>query len=134
MANALYANGRNEFLIGSIDWVNDSINVVLVDTADYNVDLSNHTSLADIPVAARIATASLESKTAVGGVADGGDVTFSTVTGDEAEALIIYKNTGVEGTSTLIAYIDTASGLPVLPNTGDIIVQWDSGPNKIFRL
>lgn len=134
MANALYAKGRNAFLIGAIDWVNDSINVVLVDTADYTVDLANHDSLADIPVAARVSTTSLASKTAVDGVADAGDATFTTVTGDEAEALVIYKNTGVEGTSTLIAYIDNASGLPVLPNTGDIIVQWDSGPNKIFKL
>ena len=32
------------------------------------------------------------------------------------------------------AYIDTATGLPITPNGGDIIVTWDNGINKIFRL
>lgn len=134
MANALYAKGRNAFLTGQIDWVNDSINVMLVDTDDYVVDLVLHSSLADVPEEARVAITSLTDKTAVDGVADAADATFSSVSGDEAEALIIYKNTGDEATSTLIAYIDTASGLPVLPNTGDIIIQWDDGNSRIFRI
>lgn len=36
--------------------------------------------------------------------------------------------------SPLIAYIDTATGLPVTPNGGDITIAWDSGANKIFKL
>jgi len=34
----------------------------------------------------------------------------------------------------LIAFIDTATNLPVTPNGGDIIVAWDNGANKIFKL
>ena len=47
---------------------------------------------------------------------------------------MLYRDTGVEATSALIAYIDTATGLPITPNGGDIIVNWDNGANKIFRL
>jgi hypothetical protein len=34
----------------------------------------------------------------------------------------------------LIAYIDTATGLPVTPGGGDIDITWDNGSNKIFKL
>jgi hypothetical protein len=67
-------------------------------------------------------------------VADAADITFTTVTGDQSEALVIYKDTGVEATSQLIAYIDTATGLPVTPGGGNITVTWDDGANKIFKL
>ena len=61
-----------------------------------------------------------------GGAADAADCTFTSVTGSSIEAIVIYKDTGTEATSPLIAYIDTATGLPITPNGGDIIVTWDS--------
>jgi hypothetical protein len=135
MANALYDKGREGFLDGSIDWDTDTIKVVLVDTDDYSVDLANHDNLDDIAAGARVATSpALSSKTVAAGVADAADTAFSSVSGDQSEALVIYKDTGVESTSRLIAYIDSATGLPVTPNGGDINVQWDSGANKIFKL
>ncbi len=135
MANALYDKGREGFLDGTIDWDTDNIKVVLVDTAAYTVNLATHDFLDDIVIGARIATsANLASKTVTAGVADAADVTFTAVTGASVEALVIYKDTGVAGTSRLIAYIDTGTGLPVTPNGGDITVQWDSGANKIFKL
>lgn len=135
MANALYDKGRQAFLEGDIDWINDDIRVILIDTADYTVDLANHDFLNDVPSAARVAVSpSLSGKSATNGVADANDVTFSSVTGDPSEAIIIYKHTGTESTSNLIAYIDTATGLPVTPNGGDINIIWDNGSNKIFKL
>lgn len=133
MANALYAKGRESFLKGEISWSADNIKTVLVDTATYTVDLANHQFLSDIPVGERVATsANLTAKTTTAGTADAADVTFASVTGDQSEALVVYQDTGVEGTSRLIAYIDTASGLPVTPNGGDISVQWDAA--GIFTL
>lgn len=135
MSNALYDKGREAFLKGDIDWLNDDIKVVLVDTDDYSVDLANHDFLNDIDAGARVATSSnLAGKTATAGVADANDATFSAVTGDVSEALAIYKDTGDPSTSPLIAYIDAATGLPVTPNGGDIVIQWDDGANKIFKL
>lgn len=135
MANALYDKGREGFLDGSIDWDTDDIRVILIDTDEYTVDLANHDNLDDIPNDARVAVSTaLASKTATNGVADAADKTFPTVTGAESEALVLYKHTGTEGTSRLIAYIDTATGLPVIPNGGDITIAWDNGANKIFKL
>lgn len=135
MANALYDLGREKFLLGEIDWVDDNIKVLLVDTADYTVNLATDEFHSDVTGAAIEATSgNLGTKTSTAGVADAADVTFSSVTGDQCEALVIYKDTGVSGTSPLIAYIDTATGLPVTPTGGDIDVVWDSGANKIFKL
>jgi hypothetical protein len=135
MANALYDKGREGFLDGSIDWDTNDIRVILVDTGTYTVNLSTHDFLDDVPGGARVATSgALSGKTVAAGVADANDVTFSAVTGATVEAIVIYQHTGVESTSRLIAYIDTATGLPLTPNGGDVTVQWDSGANKIFKL
>ena len=135
MANALYDKARESFLKGEIDWSSDDIRVILVDTADYTVDLANHDFLDDIAAGARVATSgAFTTKTTTAGVADADDITYSSVTGDVSEALVIYKHTGTESTSNLIAYIDTATGLPVTPNGGDITITWDSGSDKIFKL
>ena len=135
MANALYDFGRQGFLEGTIDWDTDTIKAVLVDTALYTVNLATHDNLDDVPAGARIATSgALGSKTVTAGVADAADATFTAVTGASIEAIVLYKDTGVESTSRLIAYIDTATGLPVTPSGGDITVAWDNGANKIFKL
>jgi hypothetical protein len=135
MSNALYDKGREGFLAGAIDWNTDVIKAVLIDAADYTVDLANHQFLSDIPLAARVATsAALTGKTLANGVADANDLTFPAVSGDPTEALVIYQDTDTAGTSRLIAYIDTATGLPVTPNGGDINLYWDNGANKIFKL
>ena len=135
MANALYGLGRQGFLDANIDWSADNIKVVLVDAADYAVSIDTDQFLSDVAAAGRVATsANLGTKTSTLGVADAADVTLSSVTGDQSEALIIYKDSGSSTTSNLIAYIDTATGLPVTPNGGDITITWDDGANKIFKL
>lgn len=135
MASALYDKARKAFADGDIDLLNDTIKCVLIDAADYAVDLANHDFLDDVPSGARVGTPqTLGTKSTTAGVFDAADVTFSSVSGDQCEAILIYKDTGTEGTSQLIAYIDSATGLPVTPNGGDIQIQWDNGPNKIFKL
>jgi len=134
MSNALYDKGRNAFATGDIDWVNDTVNLYLVDTEDYTVDLAAHEFLSAVPAAARVANVALAGKTAVAGVCDANDAILSSVTGDVSEALVLVKDTGNETTSRLIAYIDSATGLPVTPNGGDITITWDNGANKIFKL
>ncbi len=137
MANALYDAGRNAFARGDIVWKasgGSTIKAVLVDAADYTVNLSTHDNLDDVAAGARVGTATLTLIDPSAGVCDAADTTFTSVTGDQSEALVIYKDTGVESTSTLIAYIDTATGLPITPGGGNIVVTWDNGANKIFKL
>ena len=135
MADALYGLGRQKILEGSIAMLTDNIKVVLVDLADYTLAIDTHDFLDDIPAGARVATSSnMASKTSTLGVFDAADITFSSVSGDVSEALVIYKDTGTASTSPLIAFIDSATGLPVTPNGGDITITWDSGSDKIFKL
>lgn len=135
MANALFDKARQRYLEGQLNWLTDTVKTLMVDTAAYTVNLSVHEFLSDIPSSARITTpVTLTSKSTSGGAADAADATFTSVSGPSIEAIIIYKDTGTEATSPLLAYIDTATGLPITPNGGDIIVTWDNGPNKIYKL
>ena len=138
MANALYDNGRQKFLEGSIAWLTDNIKLVLVDSALYTVNLVTDEFLSDITSTARVATsgnfASKTSGTPVGGTADAADVTISTVSGATVENIVIYKDSGAATTSPLLAFIDVATGLPFTPNGGDVTVSWDNGTNRIFKL
>lgn len=135
MANTLYDYARQRFLEAQINWMTDTVKVILVDTGAYTPQTSVHQYLSDIPTSARIAgPVTLTAKATTGGAADAADVTFSAVSGASIEAIIIYVDTGTESTSPLIAFIDTATGLPITPNGGDIIVTWDNGTNKIFKV
>ena len=135
MASSLYDSARAGFLKAEIDWLSVTVKAVLIDISAYTVNLATHTVLADVALASRIATSpALASKTADAGAADAADVTFTAVTGPSIEAVIIYVDTGVEATSKLLAYLDTGTGLPITPNGGNIVLTFDNGVNRIFRL
>jgi len=134
MANLLYDKARQRFLEGQINWLTDTIKVYLIDNPTYSY-VSTHEFLSDVAVSSRVAgPITLTNKSTVGGAGDANDVTFTSVSGSQLEYILIYKDTGTENTSPLIALIDTANGLPITPNGGDIIVTWDNGTNKIFKL
>jgi hypothetical protein len=134
MSNGIYVKALNSFLKSEINWVNDNISAILIYTTNYTVDLANHQYLSSIPANARVATAPLTGKTAVDGVADATDLVISAVTGNVVSAVVFCQITGNEATSRLILYFDTATGLPVTPNGGDLTFTFDNGTNKIFKL
>jgi hypothetical protein len=75
----------------------------------------------------------INTTTVTNGLFDGDNVTYSSVTGNSVEALVIYIDTTVAGTSRLVAYIDSGvTGLPVTPNGGDISITWSV--SGIFQL
>lgn len=141
MANAMYAKGLEAFLKGQISWTNDDIYAVLVNFAQYEADpnyslnfLSTHQFLSSIPSAARVRVdGPLAAKSATDGIARANNLTFAALNGAKCDAVVLFKDTGDENTSPLICYIDSASGLPVTPQGGDITVVWDT-INGIFRL
>lgn len=139
MANAVYDKARNAFLRGDISWKSggDTFRAYLVDIqggAGYTVDLANDQYLNAIPAGALISYIALAPADPVGGIADAPDVTFLSVSGAVCEAIVIVKWVTEAADSPLVAYIDSATGLPVTPNGGDIQIQWDSAANKIFKL
>jgi hypothetical protein len=133
VSNALFDHGRDAFLNAAVNWGSDTIKVALVNTSTYTVNLSTHQFFSDLSGVVGTPVA-LSSKSSSAGVANAATATFSAVTGSAAGALVIYKDTGTTTTSPLIAYIDSATGLPVTPNGGDISITWDTGSNKVFKL
>jgi hypothetical protein len=142
MANALFDPGREGFLAGEIDWDTAVIKMALVRGYTFS---AAHKFVSDVTGAGGtlVATsAALASKTITSGVADAADVTNTAVaSGAAIPAIVIFQSSAVTGGSDVaataqrvIAYIDTATGLPVTPNGGDIITTWDNGSNKIFKL
>lgn len=125
MANTLFDKARQRFLEAQINWLTDTIKVLLVSTSAYTVNASTHEFLSDISGSARIAgPVTLTGKSTAGGAADGADVTFTAVTGGAIGSIVIYSDTGTEATSPLLAYLDTATGLPITPNGGDIAPRY----------
>jgi hypothetical protein len=133
MANALYSLGREGFLDGSIDWDTNDIRVMLVKST-YTFDDADN-DLTDLGAVDNGRSAALGSKTVALGVADAADTTITATAAVECNALVIFQHTGTDSTARLIAYIDTATGLPVTPAAGGVVnVAWDNGANKIFKL
>lgn len=145
MANALYDLGREGFLAGEIDWDTAVIKAALV--RGYTPNLATHKFVSDVTGAGGTlvsTSAALSSKTVTLGVADAADITFTAVaSGAAIPYILIFQSSAVTGgadvatsAQRVIALIDTTTGvtLPVTPNGGDIIIAWDSGANKIFKL
>lgn len=134
MANAIYPKYK-EIILGAATNANlltGTVKVALVDTGTYTYNAAHEflTSLTGVVGTAQTIGAT---KSVTNGLFDGGDVTYTAVTGSSAEALVIYIDTGTAGTSRLVAYIDTGvTGLPVTPNGGDITITWNA--SGIFQL
>lgn len=133
MANALYPKWKENLLqISADNGLNGTAKVALIDTGVKGyTDTDQFYSAMSTAVVGTPVT--LASKTYTNGVFDAADVTFSAVTGNSCEALLIYIDTGNAANSPLVAYIDTSvTGLPVTPNGGDINVAWSA--SGIFAL
>lgn len=135
MANAHYAKGKEKILSAAVNYLTDTIKVALVKNT-YPQSLATDEFFGPSLSTYVVGTPqTLANKSVVAGVFDADDVTFSTVAaGDTLEGVVIYKDTGVAGTSPLLHYIDTITGFPLATNGGDITVQWDNGAYRIFSL
>lgn len=138
MANAIYPLFVQELMKGtSNNLLNSSegttgVYCALVDTGTYTYSAAHqfYSSLSGVVGTDQEIT----SKTQTTGTFDGSDLTFTAVTGNSVEALVLYrKNAGANTTWPLIAYLDTGiSGLPVSPNGGNITITWNA--SGIFKL
>lgn len=133
MPNAIYPKYKEALINGSANTsLTGTVKVALVDTGTYTYSAAHEflTSLTGVVGTAQTIGAT---KTYTNGVFDGGDITYTAVTGATAEALVIYIDTGTAATSRLVAFIDTGvTNLPVTPNGGDITVTWNA--SGIFAL
>lgn len=131
MTNTVYPKGAEKFLTGALDLIDDTIKVALVsDGYTYSAAHEFASSLGTI-----IGTAqTLANKSITGGVFDADDADFGAIApGSNLKAIAIFKDTGNMSTSPLIAYFDTATGLPMATNGGAITFPWDNTAKKIMR-
>ena len=140
MASAIFNEYKKK--IGSIDWNTGLIKVILVDNT-YTLDIDAHSNLADINgLAVEVA--------GTGYVAGGAILANTAVTRDDvndwskfdaddvvwasstltARGAIVYFDSTVAGTSTLIAYVDFVADKS--SSAGDFIIQWHT--DGVFRL
>lgn len=136
MSNALYKKGKEGLLEGLFDLTDNNIKVALVKNT-YSVNLNTHEFLSDIAEAAVAATTGLLSgKTTASGIFDADNITVENYGTSGFAYLVIYKDTGTRSTSRLLAYIDTATGLPVSSTVDpiSITINWSNDQYKIFSL
>lgn len=133
MANAIYPIYKQALLDGlsDIDINDGTVKVALIDTGTYTYSAA-HDFYNDVTGVVGTPQ-TIANTTVTNGLFDGDNVTFTAVSGNSVEALIIYIDTGNTATSRLVAYIDTGvTGLPVTPNGGDITITWNA--SGIFQL
>lgn len=138
MANAVYPEYK-EFLLGAsanvsltVDDSTDGPFCALIDTGTYTYSSAHdfYNDLSGVVGTDQRITA----PTVANGTFDGGDLTYTSVSGNSVEALVIYRhNSGANTTWKLVVYLDTSiTGLPVTPNGGNITVTWNA--SGIFTL
>lgn len=134
MANRLYTKAAEKMLQGQINWLTGNLKISAVkntyvenlDTDEFYTSISAHIAGVD---------QALAGKSIVGGKFDANDPVWAAVTaGDTIECFVIWLDTGVAGTSSLLARLDQVTSLPFLTNGGNIEPKFDNGANKIFSL
>lgn len=137
MTSALYPLYKQAMLTQSpsVNLSSDTIRLALVDkTADYTYSAA-HQFKSSVTSYSGSTDQTLANKSEALGLFDADDALFSALAQSSTKtvgALVIYKDTGVAGTSPLIAYIDGFTA--ITPNGGDIAVAFDNGTNKIFQI
>lgn len=132
MANNVYPEYK-EFLLSAaanvslnVDDATDGPFCALVDTGTYTYNAAHDffNDLSGIVGTDQRITA----PTVANGLFDGGDLTYTAVSGNSVEALVVYRhNSGANTTWKLVFYEDTGvTGLPVTPNGGNITVTWNA--------
>ena len=133
MANALYPKWKEQLLqfTANNNLSAGTVKVALV-TAGYTYSSANQ-FYSSVSASVVGTPQTIGSKTFTDGVFDGGNVTFTAVTGSQVVALVLYIDTGSAATSPLVAFLDTGvTNLPVTPNGGDITITWNA--SGIFAL
>lgn len=137
MTNAIYPKGREGFAGGDVAWDSDTIKLVAVDSG-YTYDAA-HDFLDDVGAGARVATSSaFTTKSITDGVLDADDVTLAALPGgDTITGIVVFQDTGVEGTSRLLLFFDTkadTTAISVATNGGDVVITWSNSSTKIAQI
>ncbi len=137
MANAFYDLGRQAVIEGGIAFLSANMKITSIDETDDVPILATDEFLDAIGAGAReFQSGNLASKTTAAGVYDAANLApaFTGAAGDQFESITLYRDSGAAATSELLLNIDTASGLPLSPDGGNIDITWSDGGNRIAKI
>jgi hypothetical protein len=138
MATVVHTDLKNSMLGAPThsvtDWDTNNIDASLLDQTDSGTITAATVDYDDVDGATVVATGDVPvSGISAGVVSLSGALTFTAVSGDAADYLCVFKNSGTASTSPLLITWDSATtGLPVTPNGGDIVATW--GSNQLVSL
>lgn len=130
-----YEKGVRHIMGKDVDLANDAIGVILVDLSIYVANLDTDESLANITVAAIIGEKLLTGKILDGTTFRADNVVFPAVpdTDPQIGAYVVFLDTGDLNTSWILYYDDESPPFPITPDGTEISIEWDAGPNGIFK-
>ena len=137
MANALYDKGRAAFLGTALQWTTTCSFKVLLVASPYTANIGTDQFVNDIASSNWVACSpGLSAFASACGIADADDLVFPTVSGSKITTAVLYHDAnGNASTSDLLVAIDTATGLPLTPNGGNITLTWDNTATvRIFKI
>lgn len=130
MANILFTEYKNSILGSAThavpDMDTDTIKAALTDEQTTAVVPGTHVDYAEISAMTVDTPATMANGAISGGSIDYDDFLFTSVSGNSCESLNWYMDRTTEANSPLILHVDTATGLPVTPNGGNINVTLDA--------
>lgn len=138
MTNVVYPKYKEALLGGSanISLSSGTVKAALVDTGvtAYNAAHDFYDDISSAVIGTPVALSS--NKVVTNGIFDCDTNPSFTglVSAPTIEAIVVYIDTGTPATSRLVAFIDSATGLPVSAGATQVDVTWDNGANKIFAL
>jgi hypothetical protein len=133
MTSAIFPKAKEQLLQAGINMSSGDIRAMLV-LSSYTYD-STDEFLADLGAVDNGRSAALAGKAFTNGIFDANDTSITATASTASNALILFLHTGSDATARLIAYIDSAVGLPFTPEASQVCpVVWDNGANKIFAL
>lgn len=133
MPNALYPSYKQLLLGAGLNLTSLTIKAALVDTGVVAYS-SAHDNFDDISAGVIGTPVTLAGKSVTAGVFDSTtDPSFTgLVAAPTIEAIAVYYDSGTPATSTLICWVDTATGLPAAAGATSVNVAWDA--TGIFAL
>jgi hypothetical protein len=142
MANAMFGPGLEGFATAEIDWDTAAIKVAMVRGYTFS---AAHKFVSEVVAAGgtlHAISGALANKSFASGVLDADNLTFVTPAANASNHyLLLYQASAVTGgadvattAQRVIAWIDTAANLPIIPNGGNKDVNWDDSASKIIRL
>jgi len=117
----VYGTALDKMMTGDLDLTGGDATAYLVSAA-YTPDLGTHSVVADVPSAARQASAPVAGRSVSAGVFTASPTTFTAATGDDVRAVVVAVG------DDLVAYVDDfgagPGGTTLSLNGSDVTVNW----------